>query len=162
MLLPWSIRMLNTLSLFGTLAVSQALFGEQPCEKLTDLKLPNAEVTSAVSIPAAAVSTGTGNAPPIDMPSAVLLRPSRVLSRTLKSRWKSGFRRPTGTEGTADQQWRLGWDDPDFVVSQRDPAWLRRCGIKWRSRRRWYGRSGGLGHRPSGKADRFRTYQCDE
>jgi feruloyl esterase len=66
--------MFNALSLFGTLAVAQALFAEQPCEKLTDLKLPNAEVTSAVSIPAGAVSIGTGNAPPIDMPARCIVK----------------------------------------------------------------------------------------
>ena len=66
--------MFNALSLFGTLAVAQALFAEQPCEKLIDLKLPDAEITSAVSIPAGAVSIGTGNARPIDMPARCIVK----------------------------------------------------------------------------------------
>jgi hypothetical protein len=66
--------MFNSLALFGWLAFAQTFFAQLPCEKLTDLKLANVEITSAVSLPAGTVSSGTGNAPPIAMPARCIVK----------------------------------------------------------------------------------------
>ena len=73
--------MLNYCCLFlGALLLTPAFCARDACEKLNDLKLDKAEITSAVSAPAGAFSTGAGNAPSIDVPAhcvvSVIARPT--------------------------------------------------------------------------------------
>jgi hypothetical protein len=72
------VPLFNSFFLFGALVLAQALFAQQPCEKLAGQKGANSEVTSAVLHPAGPVSGGTGN-PPINAPArcvvTVIARP---------------------------------------------------------------------------------------
>jgi feruloyl esterase len=67
-------RMFSSFALFAWLALAPTTFAQQPCEKLTELKLPHVEITSAVSLPAGSVPIGTGNAPPIALPSRCIVK----------------------------------------------------------------------------------------
>jgi Tannase and feruloyl esterase len=62
----------NRLSLFAALILTQTLYAQQPCEKLAGLKQASMDVTSAVSVPAGPVSTGTGS-PPINAPARCIV-----------------------------------------------------------------------------------------
>jgi feruloyl esterase len=62
------------LSVLGTIALAHSLFAQQSCESLTGLKLPHTEITSAVSQPAGAISLGTVNTTPVELPARCVVK----------------------------------------------------------------------------------------
>lgn len=67
--------MFNRVVLIGAVALTQCIFAQQqPCEKLTELKLPHTEVTSAESLPKGPISAGSGNAPAIEVPARCVVK----------------------------------------------------------------------------------------
>ena len=66
------VRMPGRLALLGTLTLAQTMFAQQPCEKLTDLKLANMEITSAAASGRTVISRQSGTRLRLTCPPAVL------------------------------------------------------------------------------------------
>jgi feruloyl esterase len=70
--------MFNRLVMPGVLAFMgmavQLLPARQSCEKLADLKLPHASITSSLLVPAGTVPGAFGNVPPIPVPARCLVK----------------------------------------------------------------------------------------